>query len=201
MLVAASQTVQRFPPGVSLLRVAGAEVKALSGYGLFARARAPPSEPSERLPLEQFLCRQHRAGAQTARRAKTSSSACRYRWRGSPAADPLASLSVLWRPHGHHRDLQPRLVAAASANGKCHQERHLMSPVAVSHIRHRAFTCRSSTGHAGAQPNRTPALISTPHASRLSLIKQSRAGSASRRNQLTAHSNSPGGHFIANKSP
>lgn len=33
------------------------------------------------------------------------------------------------------------------------------------------------------------------------LIKQSRAGYASRRNQLSAHSNSPGGHFIANKSP
>ena len=60
---------------------------------------------------------------------------------------------------------------------------------------------RSLLRHAGARPNRTPALISTPHASRLSLIKQSRAGSASRRNQLSAHSNSPGGHFIANKSP
>jgi hypothetical protein len=31
MLVAASQTVQRFPLGVSLLRVARAQVKALSG--------------------------------------------------------------------------------------------------------------------------------------------------------------------------
>src|SRR5271170_3634591 len=45
------------------------------------------------------------------------------------AAGALAPLSLLWRPHDHHRDLRTRLDAAISTDGP-DQDRHLMSAIA-----------------------------------------------------------------------
>jgi hypothetical protein len=66
------------------------------------------------------------------RRAKAVSSPCRCRCRRSRAARELTCLSVLPRPHGHHRDLRPRHDPAPSANGTCDQDRYLMSAATVS---------------------------------------------------------------------
>jgi len=79
-----------------------------------------------------------------------------------------------------------------------------MSAAAASAVRHPALTPRSSTGHAGARPNRASALISMQKPSRsrpLFVIKQTRTDSATAATIATLRLNPIAATLITNKSP
>ena len=129
--------------------------------------------------------------------------ACRCRRRRSRGCH-LNALSMLRRPHGHHRNLHSRLDAAASANRNRDQDRHLMSAATASPGRHGALTCRSSIGRVGARPNRAPALIpmpDPPYPRPLSLIKQSLVGAPAGIITRAPTPTPPAATLSANKSP
>jgi hypothetical protein len=102
---------------------------------------------------------------------------------------PLVT-SAVRGPHDDHRDLRPRVDAAASTNGNRDQDRHFMSATGIFPHHNRALPCRSSNGHASAWPHTAPALIlfgrACPKHS-LSVAKESRTRLGGSRN----HSSRP----------
>src|SRR5262249_45924145 len=92
----------------------------------------------------------------------------------------------------------------SSTHYSCDQDRHLMSAAAASAVHHPALTPRSSTGHAGARPNRAPALISMQKPSRscpLFVIKQTRLDAATATVIPTLKLNSIAATLTTNESP
>ncbi len=89
------------------------------------RTPHPPLRPAR----QRHAGRQHRPSARTAHRAGGTVRGRRYQPRRSkPAQAARAPVSVLRRPHGHHRDVRALLLAAPSAGGILNrdQDRHLM---------------------------------------------------------------------------
>ena len=93
-------------------------------------AKGLPSHPPLRPARQRQPCRQHRAGAQAARRAVSPK-----RTRDAQSSDrrtphAAASMSLLRRTHDRHRDFRARLRAKAPARttSSGNQDRHLMMP-------------------------------------------------------------------------
>src|SRR5882757_4784929 len=115
-------------------------------------ARLPP-HPSLRPVRQRHARRQHRTRAPPARRAGTAQRR-RYQLRRSHRAQAaLAPLSVLRRPHDHHRDFPARLLAALPAGSICcrDQDRHIMIKVDARQ-NCRTFLRRLPTGNGQVRP-------------------------------------------------
>src|SRR3982075_4331829 len=99
-------------------------------------ARLPP-HPSLRPARQRHTRRQHRPRTPLARRAGGTARGQGYQLRrGQRAQTALAPVPVLRRPHGHHRDIPPRRLAALSAGGipNRDQDRHVMIAVVCGNI-------------------------------------------------------------------
>ena len=92
---------------------------------------------------------QHRACPRTARWAKAPKPTRRSRCYGSQPA----GMSMLRRPHDHHRDLPARRDAAPSANRSHHQDRHFMTAPVPRRHKCARFVRWFSAGSDGARPN------------------------------------------------
>ena len=82
-------------------------------------------------------------------------------------ANPLTSLPVLRRSHDHYRDFRARLHAAASANRSyhCHQDRYIMTTIAVlrrrSDLRQRWLPTGGDRARTDASHHRTQLATAT----------------------------------------
>jgi hypothetical protein len=117
--------------------------------------RGLPPHPSLRTARQRHARRQHRPSARTARRAGGTARDRGYQLRrGQRAQAARAPVSVLRRPHGHHREVRARLLAAPSAGGVPNrdQDRHLMIAAMGGNI----TTCESIAPALDRQPNRSP---------------------------------------------
>jgi hypothetical protein len=108
-----------------------------------------PPHPSLRPVGEDLRRRQHRACPRTARWAKAAKRTCRCRCYRSQRA----GMSMLRRPHDHHRDLPARRDAAPSANRSNDQDRHFMTAPVPRCRKCARFVRWFSAGSDRARPN------------------------------------------------
>ena len=88
-----------------------------------------PPHPQLRPVRQRYPRRQRRPGASLARCAGGTARGREYQLRRGQRAQPaLAAVSVLRRPHDHHRDIPARLLAALPSRGihRRDQDRHIM---------------------------------------------------------------------------
>jgi hypothetical protein len=137
-------------------------------------ARRLPPHPSLRPVCQRHAHRQYRPRPPTPRLAAAPApSRLRCRDRRQRAKDAPAALSLLRRPHDHHRDLparhHPTLPAGHAASRD--QDRHVVTKPRLATRQCRLFLRWSSTRHAGARPNHAPRLQSLLRSSSFDLCK------------------------------